>query len=183
MRYTKDDIKELASRTQFPCVSLFLPTHRVSAQAEQDRIRLKNLLQQADSSLRAKGMGAGEVRELLEPAMRLDRDGSFWRHQSDGLAIFLAPGFARDDRVPQSFQELAVVSDRFHLKPLLPLLTGDGRFYVLAISQESVRLLEGTRDSVAELDLSDVPQSLAEALKYDDPERQLQFHIGRPGTR
>jgi len=47
-----------------------------------------------------------------------------------------------------------VVSDRFHLKPLLPLLTGDGRFYILALSQNQVRLLQGTRYSVRGLYLS-----------------------------
>jgi hypothetical protein len=45
-------------------------------------------------------------------------------------------------------------SDRFHLKPLLPLLTGDGRFYILALSQNQVRLLQGTRYSVRGLYLS-----------------------------
>jgi hypothetical protein len=42
-----------------------------------------------------------------------------------------------------------VVTDRFHIKPLLPLLSGDGRFYVLALSQSEVRLLQGTRYSVS----------------------------------
>lgn len=69
-----------------------------------------------------------------------------------------------------------VVSDRFHIKPLLPLLSGDGRFYVLALSQNEVRLIQGTRYSVSEVDLEGVPESLAEALRYNDPEKRLQFH-------
>ncbi|RPJ11944.1 MAG: hypothetical protein EHM37_10145 [Deltaproteobacteria bacterium] len=43
-----------------------------------------------------------------------------------------------------AFKELAVVSHRFHVKPLLPVLTSDGTFYILALSQNQLRLLEGT---------------------------------------
>jgi hypothetical protein len=83
---------------------------------------------------------------------------------------------------------LVLVSDRFHLKPLLPLLSGDGRFYVLALSQNEVRLLLGARYHITTIDLEDVPESLAEALRFDDPEKQQQFHTatassGTPGGR
>ena len=70
------------------------------------------------------------------------------------------------------------------MKPLFPLLSGDGRFYVLALSQKSVRLLEGTRDSVSEVDLEGVPESLAEALGTDQTVRQSEFRAvgsGAPG--
>jgi hypothetical protein len=78
--------------------------------------------------------------------------------------------------VPFDFEELVVVAGRFHVKPLLPLLSGDGRFYVLALSQNEVRLLQGTRYSVGEVDLEEVPAGLAQALRYNDSEKQLQFH-------
>lgn len=39
-----------------------------------------------------------------------------------------------------------MVDDRFHVTPLLPLLAGDGHFFVLALSQNQIGLLEGTRD-------------------------------------
>jgi hypothetical protein len=100
----------------------------------------------------------------------------FWRHQSDGLAIFLSSGFSRYYRLPLGFEELLVVAEHFHIKPLLPLLSGDGQFYVLAISQNEIRLLQSTRYSVGEVDLEGVPTSLAVALRFDDPEKRLQFH-------
>jgi hypothetical protein len=121
-----------------------------------------------------------DVHELLAPMEKFLRDGLFWKHQSDGLAIFLSAGFFRYYRLPYSFDESVVVTDRFHIKPLLSLLTGDGRFYILALSQNKVRLLQCTRHSVSEVDLGDVPASLAEALRYDDSERQLQFHTTGP---
>jgi hypothetical protein len=182
----KDELKQLAETRQERCVSLYLPTHRVTAHAEQDRIRLKNLLRQAEEQLASLGQRTPQIRDLLQPAERLYEDGLFWRYQSDGLAIFLTEGWSKHYCLPLSFPELAVVNDHFHLKPLLPLLNGDGRFYVLAISQGGLRLLEGNRNWIAEVNLEGVPRSLAEALKYDDPEKQLQFHTfgqGRGGER
>jgi hypothetical protein len=55
------------------------------------------------------------------------------------------------------------------------MFTADGHFYVLALSQNDVRLYHCTRHTVSTVDLKDVPRSLSEALKYDDPERRLQF--------
>jgi hypothetical protein len=71
---------------------------------------------------------------------------------------------------------LVVVADRFHVKPLLPLLTSDGTFHVLAISQNQLRLLEGTRHAVDEIDLENVPETLSEIFPDGFPAKQLQFH-------
>jgi len=79
--------------------------------------------------------------------------------------------------VPLEVPELLVVSQRFHLKPLIEML-GNSEFYLLALSQNEVRLFQASRFSISEEDLGDTPRSLAKALKYDDPEKQLQFHTG-----
>lgn len=72
-----------------------------------------------------------------------------------------------------------MANDRFYIKPLLAMLSGDDTFYVLALRQGGVRLLQGSRFSLAEIQLGEnVPKSLAEALQYDDFEDNIRFHIG-----
>lgn len=173
---SRAELRRLTKECEKWCVSIFMPTHRAGREIQQDPIRLKNLLGEAEERLLAGGLRAPEAQELLEPGEKLLVDSLFWQRQSDGLAIFLSSEVFRRYRLPFDFQELAVVADRFHIKPLLPLLSGDGRFYILAISQNEVRLLQGTRYSVGEVDLEDVPESLAEALRWDDPEKRLQWH-------
>ena len=124
---------------------MFLPAHRVSPESGQDRIRLKNLLNEAEERLVAGGLRPPAARDVLQPGRELLQADPFWSYQSDGLALFLAPGWSRVFRLPLDLPELLVVADRFHVKPLLPLLANDYRFYVLALSQNEVRLLEGTR--------------------------------------
>jgi hypothetical protein len=181
---TRVDLEALAECQVAPCVSLYQPTHRAGpdtrSYARQDPIRFRNLLREAGGRLADSGVPDRETHEMLEPARRLLDDPRFWQYQGDGLAVFLTPGAMRTFRVPISFDELLVVAPRFHVKPLLPLLTCDGLFYVLALSQKQVRLLAGTRDHVSEIELPGAPRSLAEALQHDEPERQLQSHTAAP---
>jgi hypothetical protein len=72
---------------------------------------------------------------------------------------------------------MAIVSDRFHVTQLFPLLSADRRFYVLALSQKDVRLIEATRMSAAEVDLGDLPRSVTEALMTEPPGQELQHHV------
>jgi len=161
-------------------VSIYMPTHR-TGDIEQDPIRLKNLLREAAGQLVDYGISMSDAGGLLEPAEQLLPDSHFWQHQGDGLAIFISPGIFRYYRLPCSFQELVVVTERFHIKPLLLLFSEDGIFYILAVSQNQVRLLQCTRYHVRELTPESVPSNLAEALKYDQPEKQHQFHTTGPG--
>jgi Bacterial archaeo-eukaryotic release factor family 7 len=177
------DIDPLLEKTSGPAVSLYLPTHRAGPEIQQDPIRLKNLLREAEDRLQALGLRSPEVSEIVKPARDLLSDGFFWRHQREGLAIFLARGFQTHYRLPLRFEDLAVVAERFHVKPLLPLLTGDGHFYVLAVSQKDVRLLEGSRYGMNEIELEDLPKNLSEALGPELWQEQIQLHSTRaPGV-
>jgi hypothetical protein len=177
--FSTNELSNLAAISKEICVSIYMPTQRKGAETQQNPIRFKNLLRQAEEDLIIAGLQNQDARNLLKPAQDLD-DYKFWQHQSDGLAVFISSNLLHYYRVPLQFDQLVVVTDRFHLKPLLQLLTGDGQFYILALSQNQVRLLQGTRFSVSEIALEDVPQSMAEALQYDDPEKSLQFHTGTP---
>jgi hypothetical protein len=173
---SRKDLRALSEKKDGLHVSIYMPTHRAGPETQQDPIRLKNLLGQAEERLMDSGLRAPEAKAQLESAYKLIQDGVFWQSQSDGLAIFVSSEIARHYRLPLDFEELVVITERFHVKPLLPLLSGDGRFYVLALSQDEIRLLQGTRYRVGEVDLEGAPTSLAEALRFDDPERRLQFH-------
>jgi len=182
---SRDELIQLTQMPRQTSVSIYMPSHR-TVEIEQDPIRLRNLLRKAEEQLVESGVRSTVASDILEAAQRLLSDGLFWRNQGDGLALFLAPDLFRHYRLPSSFQELVVVAERFHIKPLLPLLSGDGLFYVLAVSQNQVRLIQCSRDSLRTVTPDSVPESLAETLKYDNPERQLQFHTGTgtgPGKR
>lgn len=177
----REELRELVQKQGGPCVSIFMPTFRAGTEVQQNPIRLKNLLRESEQQLVSLGARQPEARELLGPAHGLLADGNFWRRQADGLAVFIASDVFRTYSLPIHFDELSVVTDRFHVKPLLRVLAEDDRFFVLALSQKELRLLECSRFGVSVVELEGVPKSMDEALKYDDPQRRLQFHTGTQG--
>lgn len=181
---TKESLLDLISDPQERSISIYMPTERKGAETQQGPIRLKNLLGQAHAELAALGERTPDIENLLAPAQALVNDSNFWQHQSAGLALLLAADKMATYRLPLPFDEMVVVNDRFLIKPLLPMVIGEGTFYLLSLRQGGVRLLRGTRFAVAEVELGEaVPTSLAEALKYDEFETNLRFHIGsRPST-
>lgn len=178
--FSKDELKTLVETQTVgcSCVSLYMPTNRSGrTDVQQNPVRLKKLLREAHKHLLATGLKKPEVESYLEPANRLLEDTFFWMNMSDGLAVYLSKDYFRYYRVPVPFPELSVVANRFHVKPMLPLLTVDGSFYVMALSQKAVRLLHCTRFSFDELDIKGkIPRSVAEALQYDHFDREQQFH-------
>jgi len=161
-----------------PCISLYMPTDRTGVERQQDQLRIRRLVREAASLVATREhLRAAELEDLLEPMRALLDNERFWLHASDGLAIFCAPRVFRVYRLPFGFTERVVAGDHFYLKLLLPLLSDDGSFYILALSHNAVRLLASTHYSVEEVKLPEqVPTSLADFLKYEERENDLQSH-------
>ena len=179
---TLAELKDLVTNASFPCVSLFMPTHRRGVEIQQDPIRLENLLRTAERLLENAGVRGKEAEAVLEPARALLPEPSFWAHLLDGLALILTPNQLGRWQVPMTFEEFAICGARPYLKPVLPLLSGDGRYRVLALSQNSVRCFEGTRDGLRELVIRDLPTRLEDVVGTDHEQKAPQQHsAGRSG--
>jgi hypothetical protein len=152
--------------------------HPAGPEVRQDPIRFKNLIKEAEARLIDAGLEQNEAMELLQKVHELDSP-DFWEQIGEqGLAIFISKDIFRYYAMPLNFDELVVVTDRFHVKPLLPILNGDGRFYLLALSQKDVRLFEGTHYSVKQVEVQNLPNSLDEALNDDETAQEGQIRVG-----
>lgn len=180
---SRKDLETLLQEDYGTCVSLYLPTEKKGAETQQNPIRFKNLLREVEKQLAEEGWEEDETERFLEPFRRLNDGFEIWQHQEDGLALFRAEGFFEQFKLPFTVEERVVVADRFYLKPLFHLLRGDGRFYILALSQKKVRLLEASRYSVREVELpEDVPTSLEDVVGHLIEEKHIQYHTGTTGV-
>ena len=175
----RSELQTLLQHTSYPSVSIYLPTHRGRADSKQAMIRFKNLLTQVEDELRTQ-YRRPEVAELLAPGRKLLEDTLFWLGTGEGLAVFISRGLFQTYRLGQEFVESATVGDRFDIKPLVGLLQGDGRFYVLSLSLKDHRLLRCTRNSWSEIELPGVSKTMQDALQQELTERSKQFHTGTP---
>lgn len=160
---TNDLIKQLVGRRQAPCISLYQPTHRRATDNAQDVIRFRNLLSNAEKTLR-KSYSNRKIAALLEKLRGYERDSTFWTHQLDGLAMFAAQDCFHVVKLPRPVDETVVVADSFHVKPLLRISQSADRYQVLCLSRDQVSLFEGDQHALDRVELDDVPTSLTDAL-------------------
>ena len=92
---TEKELEELFEQTGEVSVSLFMPLNHQPDEREVNRIRLKNLIKQAEKQLTAVSIKAAN---LLAPAMGLLANGRLYQQNSTGLAIFMKPDFSRQSR-------------------------------------------------------------------------------------
>ncbi len=177
----KDEIRHFLRQASGPFISLYTDTYRSGPETRQNPVKLKNLLKEAEKQLADFDLDENAREKLLQPARKLVDDYDFWQHQDNGLALFLSRDEIRHYHLPYRVNPLVVVANEFHLKPLLPLYTRDDQYFLLALDQHRINLYEGNRYSIRKKPIPELPQSLAEALQYDDFEKLLNFHVAGPG--
>ena len=176
-----DQFEVLASQRYTNSVSIYLPMDKKGL--EQNRrlaqAKLKSNLKQVSEELESYGLHETEVRDYLKPIEALVPKVDIWRNPADGMAIFLNETGMKHYLMPIPFESKAYISDHFYLLPLLPLYHGDGKYHVLELSQDYIRLYEASRYHFKDLYVEDLaPGRLEEAVGYDYEQKALQFRSG-----
>lgn len=182
--FSKAEFSTLVAEREGPCVSFFLPLSAWRGHEGQAApLHLRALVAQAEQQLLARGLPAAAIERLLTPVTTLAAPHrEVWTPQPHSLALFVAPDCFLFYRLPLPLSERVIVDRRFYIVPLVPLVDGEDCFYTLALSQNAVRLFQGARYQMTEIELTDAPTSLADLLRYDEVERSLQLHTSGSST-
>lgn len=174
---SKEEYEKLTSTENDLCLSIYFPTYRMGADIKQNPIRFKQRIREAEDKLYNFNLTKSQVENILKPASNLVDETKFWQNQTEGLAIFITEGEMNYYHLPFEVKEQTVLSNKFYTKPLLTLFTGDEEYYILALSQNEVRLFEASRQSVKEIRMKDAPKSVEDMKIDDDPRTDLQIRI------
>lgn len=180
---TRDSILNLIEQSGNPSISIYLPTHAKGEQVQQDPIRFKNLLTKAEQQLKEQEINQTEIEKILEEPRKLLDQPLFWQHADKGLAVFITKNTFEYFRVPLNFMEQVLVEDHFLITPLVPMVTLDGTYTILCLSQKEVRLLKCTRVSVETIYLEDAPTSMEDFQQYDVYEKSLTAASGAGSSK
>ena len=162
---TRGQILDLVSTTEPWCVSVYTPTEVSTPTPDMNRVAFENQARRALEQVTDK-----QARVALEEEFEdLIDDQEYWRYQSRTLVVLATPERTRTFRVPNRLEAGATVGDRFDIKPLLRTITFPQDAFVLALSENAVRLVEVTPDEPAQ----DVPVPGLPASLTD--------HIAQPG--
>ena len=143
---TRAEIEKLANYRSSPAVTFYLGTTPLTQDAQADRIELKNLLKSAVAEMAEAGLDKRAILPIEESVGALIDDDDFWVYQANSLAVFVTPERIKTFRLPNKLTNVAEVSDRFFLKPLIRAVTFPHDAYVLAISIDDVRFIEVSAD-------------------------------------
>src|ERR1700704_1622825 len=196
---TLAEFKALAATRSDACVSLYVPTSPLAEDAQANRIAFEDLAKEAISQLKAAGLDKRRIAPIAEQFGHLSGiiqentdDNKFkyrqsdpseeidevWACRSNGLALLVTPEMMRTFRLPNRPKPLAEVADRFHLTPLIRAMTSPHDVFVLALSEESVRLIHAfAKFPPQRLQVPDLPSSA------EDATHRPSFHVRAPRRR
>lgn len=169
-------INQLIDSPHQACVSIYMPTEKTSPQSHQNPIRFQNLAKQAKEIMDQSPLTTHQLKNQYQQAIQKIQDDEFWQHQSRGLAVFISEANHLFLRLPLKFKELVSVNHHCHFKPLLPLLTTNGKYHLLTLSQNDIKLYQATRTDIDKIFLGDIPRSLQDTIDSDDLQQHLQSH-------
>jgi hypothetical protein len=196
---TLTEFKALAQIKGETCVSLYLPTSPLVDKIRANRIAFRDLASEALAQLKEAGVDKREIavfEERFDHLAGLERDvqdedkirklqrakpdpfDTFWHYQANGLGVLSTSGLMRMFRLPDPPKPLAEVADRFHLTPLIKSMTSPHDLVVLALAEESVRLIHAfVNFPPVRLQIPDLPKNAEEAT------RRPSFHVRAPRRR
>jgi hypothetical protein len=181
---TRADLEQLLSVRDAASVSIYLPT-TPEERGERDRLEFKNLAAEALEQLTAASIERDLINNLRDVLDDLADDHAFWGRQAHSLAVFATPSGARTFQVANRLSPMVEVSDRFHVKPLLRSATFPQAAFVLALSQNTARLVEVSPDAPpAAVSVPGMPSDAASAvgkasIADRSPDRRLQGSEGQ----
>ena len=196
---TLAEFKALAQIKGETCVSLYLPTSPLADNIRANRIAFRDLAREALAQLREAGADKRKIavfEERFDHLAGLEHDvqdedkirklqrakpdpsDTFWHYQANGLAVLSTSGLMRMFRLPNPPKPLAEVADRLHLTPLIRAMTSPHDIFVLALAEESVRLIHAFANfPPVRLQIPDLPGNAEQATWRPS------FHVRAPRGR
>ena len=194
---TLEEFKALAQIKGEVCISVYLPVSPLVENIRANRIAFRDLAGEALAQLT--GVDKRKIvdfEQRFDQLAGLERDvqdedkirklqrakpdsfDTFWHYQAHGLAVLSTAGLMRMFRLPDAPKPLAEVADRLHLTPLIRAMTSPHDIFVLALSEESVRLIHAFANfPVVRLQIPDLPGNAEQAT------RRPSFHVRAPRGR
>ncbi len=178
-------LSSLAELDGFPCVSILFANDPTDPR--QGFASRRWLLRRAEDQLASAGIAGREAQDLLDPLA----EGGTWSASARGVALYRwrtgSRGGWRDGsqylELPVALDEIAVVGSHAHIAALLPALSTEDWFYILAASLHQVRLFEASGETIHLLPTPELPAQLTDVVGTDWKDSNTQMRTGVAGPK
>ncbi|MCR3905761.1 MAG: hypothetical protein NUK62_01845 [Tenericutes bacterium] len=147
-----------------PLISIYQETSRHLTENKRDALVFKNLVKEVEKSLLEK-YDKKEIKPLVEMFSELENSSTFWSHTFDGIAIFASLDECIIYNLKKPINTFAVVSDSFHIKPLIHYFQIAKTYQILDLDAHHFQIFEGTPYHIEKIELDDkIPTTKDEIL-------------------
>ncbi|MCE2789648.1 MAG: hypothetical protein LW630_07010 [Saprospiraceae bacterium] len=151
------------------CVSIILPTHRVSADRKIDKFQMEKALDMVRQALKVK-YNEEEYGPLLKKLEVLS-DTVDYNHNLEGLGLYVSEDVEMMVRFPFHVEEKIMVGDNFEIRDLLQYTQITKPYLALMVSEKQIRLFSGNGTPPKEIRGEDFPMEYTETYLYNTPSR------------
>lgn len=137
-------LHRLMAERQGPCVTLLLPTHRTMPDAGQDHLVLRRLAEEAGRRLLEKG-DKRSMAPLLDRLAAVEASVDH-KHNTEGMAVFIAADLTEVARLPFPVAERCVVDGTFATREVVRWRLGAVDHHVLVLGTQGARLYHAAND-------------------------------------
>ena len=142
-----------------PLVSMYLTTQQGWPEAQQNRIRFKNLRADVEKAIercydKREFRGMLDALAIIEEQFEQD-DAGMLGPLRQGLAVLANKGAVSVYRLDYPVETFALVADGYHIKPLVKNFQYGSHYYVMALSYDGFDVYRGDFSTLEELDHPD----------------------------
>lgn len=139
-----DKLKKIKDIISENCVTIALNTHRTKPDNQKDPLTLKNLVREAEERL----LASEKKRDVLPIIDRINElaDNIDHSHNLESLILFVNKEMADFVRLPIAVENRVVIDKSFSTRDMIRALHLEASYYVLVLSQQTVRLIEAFKD-------------------------------------
>ncbi|MBC3805483.1 hypothetical protein GH808_13780 [Acetobacterium fimetarium] len=136
-----------------PVISIYIDTKIKKPDRLENHIYFKNLVREAQESIKHKEVRG--FRDLFSLFKIMEDDALFWEGATEGMAILADDEECIVYKLPISVTNRAIVADSFYIKPILKSYQLNGRYHVLALKGDSYALYEANRHRIHQIHLDE----------------------------
>lgn len=169
-----EEILQLENASGNVCVTVIIPTHRLSPDRRADRLTLKRAVDQAIDQLRYKYDVELIARSLSANLKQLAEEADLL-HNYDGLGLYVSTGIKKIIRFPFHVTGKVLVSDRFDLRDLWYKTQLSSAYNVLLVTEKDVKFWQGHADHVEQILDKNIPEAYHDEYIYEHPSRSTSY--------
>jgi hypothetical protein len=163
------DFSKIYNETGKTCVSITLPTHRLSHERQADKLMLSKAIEKARKQLND-NFGIFQLDHIMRTLIELSNEIDFG-HNDEGLGLFVSETTKLAVKFPFPVVEKIILGNHFEIRDLLMTEKYNSPYIVLSFNEQGANLYRGKMDQLEEIEDDYFPAAHTDDYEYNPPNK------------